>query len=132
MKFLGLDGREYTVTLKEKQYSTASNLHKEAREVLNTVFPNDNIYEEVTLPGSQVNRQPLTADFFIPSYRIIVEVQGEQHYKFNKFHYKDKKSFLMAKARDNKKREWCEINGITLIELRYDEKDVWEQRINEC
>lgn len=128
MKFIGFDKKEYTLTFKNKQRSNCSKLHERAREVIREVFKNDNIYEEVTLPGSSINRQPLTADFFIPCYRIMVEVQGEQHYKFNNFHFKNKKAFLLAQARDRKKKEWCEINNITLIELGYNNESEWREK----
>ena len=70
------------------------------------------------------------ADLFIPNRSLLIEVHGEQHYKFNKFFYKDKLSFYRAKARDSEKKEWCSLNDITLIEFNYNEDvDDWRRKI---
>ena len=60
---------------------------------------------------------------------MVVEVHGEQHFKFNKFHYKDKLSFFRAQARDRDKLEWCEINDITVVTLNYNEtQEQWIEK----
>ena len=128
MKVVGLDGTEYSLN-----FATAasprlncSKLHSDARKLLELEFPFDEIHEEVTIPGTG----GLSVDFMIGSRRIIVEVQGEQHYKFNNFHFVDKAAFLAQQNRDRKKRKWCELNRMILIELPYNEKEEkWLDRI---
>jgi very-short-patch-repair endonuclease len=84
--------------------------------------------EEVPLPGTK-----LYFDFLVPSANLAVEVQGEQHYKFNSFFHKHKAGLLASKSRDRQKREWCELNGITLLEFPYNESDEqWKLRITEA
>lgn len=53
-------------------------------------------------------------DFFIPSLNILIEIQGEQHYKFNKKFYKNRQDFLKAQERDRKKISYALANGLKL------------------
>src|SRR5260221_13972582 len=94
--FSGKD-HKINLSLYTKQRNNSSSLHKQARSLLSTLFSCKIILEEVPLPGTR-----LFADFLIPSEGLIVEIQGEQHYKFNSFHYDNKMEFLKAKARDSK------------------------------
>lgn len=91
-----------------------------ARELLSKTFPYSSIYEEVTLLGTG-----LIADFFIPDIRIIVEVHGEQHYKFVKRFHKTQAGFAASKKRDRIKQEWCDLNDIIYIELPFNKKEEW-------
>ena len=129
----GLDGREYNwnPSASQAQASHKSNLHLKAKKLLDNLFPYDRILEEVSLVGSKTDRRRsiLRADFYIPNRNLMVEVHGEQHYKFNNFFYKSKMAFYKAKARDTDKREWCELNDITLIEFNYNENiDDWRRK----
>ena len=130
----GLDGREYSwnPSASEAKCTKRSSLHIKAKNLLDKLFPYDRILEEVSLPGSKTERRrsTLRADLFIPNRNLIIEVHGEQHYKFNKFFYKDKLSFYRAKARDSEKKEWCHLNDITFIEFNYNEDlDDWRRKI---
>lgn len=135
MNIIGLDNKEYNLIFKrsKRNKKNESKYHKRARSVLTNEFPCFIIYEEVALPGTKNERQrrPLFADFFIPEKRIIVEVQGEQHYKYNEFFYKkDKLAFFTAQSRDRNKQRWCSINNITLIELPFcDTDEEWVYKI---
>ena len=135
MKITGLDGKEYkwNPSSKESSSSKRSNLHKNAKELLDILFPYDRILEEVSLVGTNngIRRGVLRADFFIPNRNLMVEVHGEQHFKFNKFFFKDKLSFFKAQARDRDKKEWCNLNEIRLVEFNYDEDwDDWRRKIS--
>ena len=134
MKIVGLDGKEYSwnPSGSQSKASSRSSLHLKARKLLAEIFPYDRILEELSLAGSRTSRRrgTLRADFFIPNRRMLVEVHGEQHFKFNTFFFKDKLSFYKAKARDSEKREWCDINDIQLIEFNYNEDvDEWRRKI---
>lgn len=135
MKVTGLDGREYSWNIsKYKAREKCSKLHARARQVLTAEFPYDTIYEELPLPGSRTERQTriLCADFFIPQRRLMVEVQGEQHYKFNSHFFDNKIEFFRAQARDRIKSDWCETNEIDLVQLPFNEDDEqWLQRIRD-
>ncbi len=130
MKVTGFDNREHVLSLKFKQGNCSSG-HLEARTLLKKIFPNDSIYEEVTLKGSKkaASEANLAADFFIPAHKIIVEVHGKQHYEYVAHFHESKSNFLESKKRDSRKKEWCYINNIIYIELPTGKENEWERRI---
>lgn len=71
------------------------------------------ILEEFGIPDER-----LFVDFYLPHHSLAFEFQGTQHDEFNKFFHVDKAGFDKSKARDNRKREWCEMNSIRLVEVR--------------
>lgn len=95
-----------------------SELHLRARNVLKKMFPTDQILEECTTPGEQ-----LYLDFFLPLRKLIIEVQGQQHFKFSEHFHGTQAGFVKSKNRDNRKKRWAEINGFRLIEFNYNESD---------
>jgi hypothetical protein len=127
MKVVDFTGKEHKINLALylRTRSNCSSLHKSARQLLTELFPFTTILEEVPLPGTK-----MFVDFFLPDKKLMVEVQGEQHYKFNGHFFANKSEFLKAQARDARKAEWAEINGLQLIEFPYNEdKDGWTKRI---
>ena len=110
----------------DKNSSTPkSNPHKLARELLKNEFPTDPILEEVPLPGEH-----LFFDFYLPRRKLAIEVHGEQHFKFIQHFHGDKAGFLRAKANDQRKISWCELNSIKIIILKDTEsQDEWRNRI---
>ncbi len=60
-------------------------------------------------------------DFYLPELRVLIEVQGEQHYKFNKFFHKNEASFLDQKYRDSLKNQWANTNNFKLLQFSYKE-----------
>lgn len=132
MKINGLDGKEYSWSISSKPRNNASKHHVRARNLLKKLYPCDSISEELPLPGSKTqNNRLLFADFYIHGRRLMIEVQGEQHTEFSMhFHKGDKRNFFKGKLRDNNKKNWCLLNGITLVQLPYNESDEqWVVRI---
>jgi hypothetical protein len=128
-EFVDLEGKKHKINLTKygTQYNNKSGLHLAARELLSDIFPFDKVYEEVAIP---VNfKQTLFADFFIFTRRLMVEINGKQHYEHTTFFHKTKKEFMLAQARDANKIEWCRINNIRLAILAYNNKDDWENLI---
>lgn len=136
MHVTGLDDKCYVwnptksqAKIKEKNKSS---LHKKAKLLLKEVYPFDRILEEIKLPGTKNTRRRslLSADFFIPNRNLVIEVHGEQHYKYNSFFFKNNMEFYRAQARDRDKIRWCEINEIRFIELAFDEsEDEWRKKL---
>lgn len=58
----------------------------------------------------------LRYDFFLNDYNILIEIQGEQHYNSNAFN-QTKDQFKQQKTRDKIKKNYCQKNNITLIEI---------------
>jgi hypothetical protein len=137
MKVIGLNGREYVWDL--RNYSVDANdtrkrsrYHFRARKLLKTIFHSYRILEEVKLPGSTPRHRKgvLYLDFYIPQIMLAIEVHGQQHYEFISFFHKTNADFLLAKAKDEDKIEWCRLNGIDLIELKYSDTDEqWREQI---
>lgn len=130
MKVKGLNGRDYSLKLKNKVRPCSKN-HEFAREIIKDIFPMYTIYEEVKLPGTLKSGGNLFADFLIPDIKFIIEVHGEQHYKYSPFFHSDKMDFLRSKGRDQAKRDWAELNDFSHIELKHDERERWRDQIIE-
>jgi hypothetical protein len=132
MKVLGLDGCEYTLRVaghvpRGDDERPRSSYHLAARELLHRVYPVDTIAEEVALPGCAT---ALYADFFLPLRRLMIEVQGEQHFRWIQHWQISKMDFLWAKGRDLQKRRWCEVNQFALVELPFHETvEQWHERL---
>ena len=126
----GLDGKTYKWNYSKyhnrKQRKGKSSYHSSARQLLESVYTNHPIYEEVTLPGCG-----LYADFWLPSLKIVVEVHGEQHYKHIPRFHKTYADFLKAQYKDKQKREWCELNSITYKELPFYDQENWKDLLHE-
>lgn len=71
------------------------------------------LLEEFSIPNER-----LFIDFYMPHHQLAFEYQGRQHDEFVKLFHGDKKGFEKSKARDKRKRRWCELNDITLVEVR--------------
>lgn len=125
MNVTGLDGKEYTLKLKRTSNKFRSSYHKIAVAILNEIYPSYTIYEEVKIPDLG-----LYLDIFMPGLGICVEIQGEQHSKLIPHFHQNVAGFTRAKSRDMKKRQWCDLNNITLIELNYDDtEETWRTKL---
>ena len=61
-------------------------------------------------------------DFFIPDYngrKIVIEFNGEQHYKMVKVFQKKRKDFLSAQENDRKKISYALANGYEIYCVLY-------------
>ncbi len=114
-----LKGGTARLRLNNKRLNTKgrsrSKFQHEIGKQLTEQYPHDVIFEEVTIPV-----EGFILDFFIPSVGLVVECHGRQHTEHVKHFHKTKKEFHSQQDRDQKKRDWCELNGLRLIEI-YDE-----------
>jgi very-short-patch-repair endonuclease len=137
LKVKGINGKEYIWNLTKYDIfyddtRKRSKYHIRARNLLREIFHSYRILEEVKLPGSTASNRKsvLYLDFYIPSTKMAIEVHGEQHYEYCPFFHKSKADFLKAKARDEDKIEWCELNEIQIVTLKFSESDhEWRERI---
>lgn len=58
-------------------------------------------------------------DFYLPDWKILVEVDGRQHYKFAKIFYKKRQDFLKAQERDRRKNSYALSHNIPLYRIPY-------------
>lgn len=119
MKLTDVYGREISIDVSHRSYPPRTT-HRSNRQmgvftIIKEIYPSDIVLEEFTIPGSR-----MSLDFFIPSRRLAIEVQGEQHIKFIKYFHGNRaidKSFAEQKMRDASKNLWCENNKIRLVEI---------------
>jgi len=134
MKTRGLDGQVHNWKLhgyvvRASESRPRSKLHLKARTILKDIFPTVQILEEVAAPITRTEK--LFFDFYINTVKLVVEVHGQQHYKFNTLFHSSAQDFANQRKRDRRKAEWCEYNNITYVELPYNEdEDQWRIRIN--
>lgn len=120
MKFIDTKGREHKVDIRPSRWPRKEigrgKFQSQVGEILDDLFPGCHVLEEFPCKGDA-----LYLDFFIPRRLIAVEVQGDQHKKFNPFFHKTQADFLAQKNRDRRKVQWCEINKIHLVKIDYGE-----------
>lgn len=112
------NGQDVKIVLKKfisGEYSK-SIFQKEVGEYLKSQYPNDIILEEIRIP-----KENFIFDFMVPNYNLVIECHGQQHTKYNKFFHNDIRDFNNQKERDKRKKLFCQINKLTLIEIHIDE-----------
>ena len=73
---------------------------------------------------SNYSIQDLLKKYKLTNKKVAIEVQGKQHVKHVPFfHGKNKYNFVNQLRRDQDKATFCEINGITLVEI-YEEDEL--------
>lgn len=130
MRYKDLAGEEHKVNLakKKKRGRRKSKLHLLALDTIKEISPLTRICEEVPI---RIRRgHTLYLDIFLPDFNIAVEVQGRQHFEYIHTFHKYKHRFGRAKLNDDLKREWCTVNNVQLVELRYNDTDEWHDRLS--
>lgn len=64
------------------------------------------------------DKQYLPFDFYLPDYNVLIEYDGEQHYKPIE-HFGGQDSFEITTAHDSIKNDYCKNNGILLLRIPY-------------
>jgi hypothetical protein len=65
----------------------------------------------------------MTIDLYNATRKIAVEVDGEQHYKFNPFFHRGcPQNFARQLKRDDIKEQFCVANEISLVRILDSEK----------
>jgi very-short-patch-repair endonuclease len=72
----------------------------------------------------------LRFDFYLPDKNILIEFQGQQHYKPIEW-YGGQEKFFQQQNRDNLKKQFCKKNNYTLIEIKFDQFNNIEQILND-
>ena len=56
-------------------------------------------------------------DILIPELKVVIEVQGQQHFSFTKFYHDSDEDFKSQKFRDKLKTQWAADKGYVLIAI---------------
>ncbi len=97
------------------KFTTETNLYL----MVKSIFQNNKVlhnYYPKWLEGQE-------ADIFVPHLNLVIEYDGEQHFKAIKA-WGGEKGLKKNIERDKRKNEKCKKNNITLIRFNYKEKDL--------
>lgn len=61
---------------------------------------------------------PLPFDFYLPNYNLLIEYDGEQHYKPSQF-FGGEEAYKIRHKHDLIKNKYCEDNNINLLRIPY-------------
>lgn len=90
-----------------------SKIQFDLKNLLMPYWKYDEVYEEFPVVGTK-----LSIDIVNVTKKIAIEVQGRQHTEYvPHFHPNGKMDFFSQLERDNKKLDFCEINGWRMIEI---------------
>tara|TARA_B110000305_G_scaffold231064_1_gene284044 strand:+ start:135 stop:542 length:408 start_codon:yes stop_codon:yes gene_type:complete len=118
MMFLTATGREQKLKNSPKYLinwdkKCRSKIQKRVKDLLYEYWISDIVFEELPVLGTR-----MTIDFYNANKKLAIEVDGNQHYKYNKFfHSNSRQNFLSQLQRDEKKEYFCEINKIRLVRI---------------
>lgn len=62
----------------------------------------------------------LRCDFYLPDFNLVIEYNGEQHYKPVKL-YGGEENLKITQARDKAKKDYCIEHGINYLVIKFDE-----------
>lgn len=100
----------------------SSRLEMDVRRVLQSL--NIDFEEQVKFDWLTYKKQQ-TLDFYIPSLKLGIECQGQQHFKPVKIFGGDA-GFDMIIKRDQNKNQLCEKHGIQMIYINFSDKNIDE------
>lgn len=120
MKFKTLSNREIRLDILPERYPmrTREQSKSVGQFLLGRIIKSIYGQKTIVLEEFPVPEERLWLDFYLPNNRLAFEYHGSQHDEFNKFFHGDKKGFVKSQERDQRKKQWCVINNITLIEVR--------------
>lgn len=109
------------------------NGHYKGEQVVNNYLFNNNInFKTQKIFKDCKDKRPLRFDFYLPDENLCIEYQGQQHYYPIKLFGGDE-YFSNLQRHDQIKRDYCNNNGIKLLEIpyTYDTKEKIEQFLKE-
>lgn len=109
--------------------SSINNSHGERRitEILNKLnikFESQKSFETCRFPNTGAKAR---FDFYIPSMNILIEYNGEQHYKSNGRGWNTEEALVDRQERDQYKIAWCNENNIPLMIIPYTDFDIIDE-----
>lgn len=93
-------------------------LSKMEEEVSNFLKSKNIKFETQKTFDNLIDIRKLSYDFYIPSKNLLIECQGEQHYKSIEI-FGGEKQFRLQKHHDWLKRKYAKDNKINLIAIPY-------------
>jgi hypothetical protein len=95
-----------------------SNLEETVQAQLKVIFPSYKIINQYYVRHLG---QSLYFDFYIPALNVVIECQGEQHYKYVPHFHGTKEEFRLSKQRDGCKRDWAKLNKTHFLAIDFND-----------
>ena len=96
---------------------SASKIQTAVKNFLRQFWEKHIVYEE--FPQFQTQNR---VDFLNATKKIAIEVDGNQHDEYVPFfHNNSPENYLNSLERDSLKRQWLELNGYTVIQIKQNE-----------
>ncbi len=114
-------GHEYTTTYQafhQGERCPICNQSKGEKRVGDFLMQYNIVYKEQYRFNDCRFKKPLPFDFYLSEYNILIEYDGEYHYKFTR-HKNTFDKFVETKIRDTIKNIYCQNNNIKLIRIPY-------------
>jgi hypothetical protein len=126
MTFLDLKGRERKLrkakgSIIDWHKVTRSKFQDATKKFLYPFWKDDQVFEEMRIVGTLMR-----FDIYNHSKKIVIETAGRQHSQFVKHFHKTRAGFLKQVKRDLLKHDFCEINGISLVEIASEKELTYE------
>lgn len=96
--------------------------------IMNYLNKNNIKYESQKKFNSLKDKQPLSYDFYLPGYNILIEYQGIQHFESVSFNGKDYTDLDKQQHHDRLKQRFAKENGYRLLRPTY--KTNTQEKIN--
>ena len=78
-----------------------------------------------TLKSTKNSRYNLRYDFYLPTFNVLLEFDGEQHFS-PRDHWGGQKAFERLQENDRKKNDWASESGLRLIRISFDQSEYLE------
>jgi len=92
---------------------------KRCRQIFENIFKTDFPKVRPDFIVNDKTGKKLELDGYNEKLKLAFEYQGQQHYNFSPYFHKSEEDFLKQNYRDKLKKEICEQQGITLIEIPF-------------
>ena len=93
-------------------------------KILNELINEEEYITEMTWAWLRSSKSGynMYCDFYIPKLNLVIEYNGEQHYRFIKKFHRTEKGFFDLVNRDIDKAKLLKLHNINLVIIKYDEK----------
>lgn len=91
-------------------------------EFLNEILGKDSYFTEFTWDWLRSKNNFMFVDFYIPAKNLVIEYDGEQHYRMTKIFHKTQKDFENQKERDLLKDKLLSQHRINIRRIPYTQK----------
>ncbi len=106
--------------------------YKNERTITDFLEDNDIIFEgQKSFDGLIGKKNPLSVDFYVPDYNLIIEYDGEFHYLEEK-HMNREGSFESQKRNDSEKDKYFKENNYNLLRIPFWAKDDIDTILRMC